>query len=425
MRFWAMCCLAGLSLCLAACDGEKKSAQAPQIPPPLVSVLEMKRADVPLYSVFMGQTEGSRSADVKPQVTGILLERLFEEGARVERGTPLFRLDPAPFKAALEQAQGQLASARSRLENARRENVRVQKLFKSNAVSQQERDNARAAFLSARAEAESARAAVEEARIRLGYTEVAAPLSGWTSREVSTVGSLVSPESVLTSISQSDPMDVLFAVPSEELSAMRDMEAKGRAKSYGQGSQAQILFLEGTEYALPGEVVFLDTQVNAATSAVRAKARFSNPQGRLLPGQFVSVRVGGASLLKALMLPQEAVMQTENGPAVYVLNKAGRAEQTAVHLGPAFGSEFLVESGLEEGQRVIVQGQDKVKPGQKVTPKLRDTSERTAASPEVALEAPGSSPISKAGESVEGAPAPVFERSNSTGKAPKKEARHE
>ena len=309
MSFWAMVCLAGLSLCLAACDGEReKSGQALQLPPPLVSVVELERVDVPLYSVFMGQTAGSLSAAVKPQVTGILQERLFEEGARVERGMPLFKIDPAPFKAALEQARGQLASAQSRLENARRENLRVQKLYKGNAVSQQERDNARATFLSARAEAESARAAVDEARIRLGYTDVDAPLSGWASREVSTVGSLVSPESVLTYINQNDPMDVLFAVPSAELAAMRDMEAKGRAQSYGQGSQAHLRLLEGEEYALPGEVIFLDTQVDASTSAVRAKARFPNPRGLLLPGQFAAVRVGGAKLIKALMLPQEAVM---------------------------------------------------------------------------------------------------------------------
>ena len=422
MRFWAMGCAAGLMLCLAACEGEKKSAQGP-LPPPLVSVLELKRADVPLYSVFMGQTAGSRSAAVKPQVTGILQERLFEEGARVEQGTPLFRLDAAPFKAALEQAQGQLASAKSRLENARRENARVQKLYKSNAVSQQERDNARAAFLSARAEAESARAAVEEARIRLGYTTVDAPLSGWTSREVTTLGSLVGPESVLTFIHQSDPMDVLFAVPGAELAAMRDMEAEGRARSYGRGSQAHLRVLDGGEYALPGEVFFLDTQVDAATSAVRAKARFPNPQGRLLPGQFAAVRVGGACLLKAVMLPQEAVMQTEGGPAVYVLDSEDRAVQKSVRLGPAFGAEFLVEGGLEEGQRVIVQGQDKVKPGQKVAPAVPE--EKGPAGVTGALEAPGSSRIPDARGAVDDAPAPVFPKQGEAGTPAQKETPHD
>ncbi|MBQ5728041.1 MAG: efflux RND transporter periplasmic adaptor subunit [Mailhella sp.] len=415
MRMLALGCLAGLCFCLVACEGEKKSAgAAAQIPPPLVTALTLERADVPIYAVFMGQTVGRHSAAVKPQVTGILQERLFEEGAQVMKGAPLFRIDPAPFKAALEQARGQLASAMSRLENARRENSRVQKLYKSNAVSQQERDSARAAFLSAKAEVESARAAVDEARIRLGYTRVDAPLSGWTSREVSTVGSLVSPESTLTFISQNDPMDVEFSVPSVELFSMRDMEARGRAQSYGQGSPASLRLLEGVEYDTVGKVVFLDTQVEAETSAVRAKARFPNPKGQLFPGQFVAVRVGGASLVKAIMLPQEAVMQTESGPSVYVLDKDSRAERRAVVLGPAFGSEFLVESGLEEGQRVIVQGQDKVRAGQKVTARAMEQKGRNAKAGEVpALMAPGSSNSPSKRGNVEDSPAPVFEGSNS------------
>ncbi|MBQ8744064.1 MAG: efflux RND transporter periplasmic adaptor subunit, partial [Mailhella sp.] len=208
MRFLILCSLAALAF--TACDGKKdeKQDQAAQLPPPKVSALTLSRMDVPIYAVFMGQTQGSHSAEVKPQVTGILQKRLFEEGARVKQGDALFQIDPAPFKAALEQARGQLAAAKSKLENARRENTRVQKLYKNNAVSQQQRDSALAAFLGAKADAESAQAAVDEAVIRLGYTRVNAPLAGYTSREVSTVGSLVSPESTLTFINQSDPMDV-------------------------------------------------------------------------------------------------------------------------------------------------------------------------------------------------------------------------
>ncbi len=416
MRFSAPACLAWLCFSLVACESEKTvQRQEDTLPPPLVSVITMEAADVPLFSTFMGQTAGFRSAAVKPQVTGILQERLFEEGARVEQGTPMFRIDPAPFKAALEQAQGQLASAKSQLENARRENMRVQRLYKSNAVSQQERDSARAAFLSAKAEAESARAAVDEARIRLGYTKVYAPISGWTSREVSTVGSLVSPESTLTYITQNDPMDVHFAVPSVELLAMRDMEARGRARSYGQGSPVSLRLLQGMDYAIAGEVVFLDTQVDTSTSAVRAKARFPNPQGILLPGEYATVQVGGASLVKALMLPQEAVVQTENGPCVYALDADDRAVLKAVELGPAFGGEFLVERGLESGQRVIVLGQDKVKPGKKVQTQMliRGGKEKSGEQRrELEMSGMSSRPESN---SIEDTPAPVFEKSNLPG----------
>ena len=407
-------CWASLLLCtcLVACDEGKKGREqvgTAKIPPPLVTVMKVERVDVPIYATFMGQTLGSRSAAVKPQITGILQKRLFEEGARVEQGDALFQIDPAPFKAALEQAQGQLASARSRLENARRENARVQKLYRENAVSQQDRDNARAAFLSAKADVDSAQASVDEARIRLDYCRVDAPLSGYTSREVTTEGSLVSPESTLTFINQNDPMDVQFAVPSVELFAMREMEARGAAQSYGQGSPASIRLLEGVEYGTPGEVVFLDTQVEAATSAVRAKARFSNPDGTLLPGQFVAVRVGGARLVKAIMLPQQALLQTEDGPCVYVLDEQDRVERRPITAGPAFGSYFLVEQGLEAGQRVVVEGQDKVEPGHQVTPSAMEMTVQggTDAHRET-LPTPGSmTPVE--GGVLENAPAPVKE----------------
>lgn len=330
--------------------------------------MELKRMDVPLYTTFMGQTLGSRSAAVKPQISGILLKRLFEEGAHVEKGDALFEIDSAPFKAALEQAQGQLASARSTFENARREYNRVQKLYAANAVSQQNRDNAQAAYQGAQAEMVSAQAAVDEAKIRLGYCRVDAPLSGYTSREVSTVGSLVGPDSTLTFINQSDPMDVQFAVPSVELFSMRNMEADGRAVSYGQGSTAVLSLLEGAEYREKGRVVFLDTQVDAATSSVRARARFPNPRGELLPGQFAAVRVGGAKLIRAIMVPQEALMQTEKGPCVYILEEGNRTSLVSVSVGPAFGGYFLVEKGLEAGQKIVVEGQDKATPGGEVSP---------------------------------------------------------
>lgn len=392
-------CILALCLASAACDDRKEAPAATSLPPPLVGVVRLERMDVPLYATFMGQTAGSHSAAVRPQVGGVLVSRLFEEGAFVQKGDALFEIDSAPYKAALEQAEAQLASAKSQLENARRENSRVQKLYAGNAVSQQERDSTLAAFRTAQAQVASAQAAVEEARIRLGWCRVESPLSGWTSREVSTVGSLVSAQDTLTYINQSDPMDVHFAVPSVELFSMRSMEEKGRAVSYGQGSPAGLRLLDGVGYSPEGKVVFLDTQVEVPTSAVQAKARFPNPAGTLLPGQFVTVRVGGARLVQALMLPQEALLQTERGPQVLVLDAADRASLVEVVPGPAFGDHFLVESGLEAGQRVVVQGQDKVRPGTVVMPQERTQSAG-------ALSTPDSSPVPVSG-GLESSPAPV------------------
>ncbi len=391
-------------LLLVACDGdEKKQSAEAALPPPFVKAVKLERMDVPLYATFMGRTEGSRSAAVKPQVSGILLKRFFREGAYVKQGTVLFEIDEAPFQAALRQAEGQLADAVSTLDNARKEYDRVQKLYAVNAVSRQERDSAYAAWKSAQGRRESAQAAVNDARIRLGYCRVEAPFSGFTSREVTRTGNLVGTDSTLTYINQSDPMDVEFSVPSVELFSMRDMESKGRAVSYGEGSSAELSLLDGTSYDRQGKVVFLDTQVDSSTSAVRARARFPNAEGRLLPGEFVIVRVGGARLVGAVMIPQEALMQTENGTAVYVLDEADRASLALVTLGPAFGSSFLLEKGLEPGQRIVVQGQNKVTSGQKV--RAENLRQSLKADP---LDTPNSSsPVT--GSGVEDAPAPVRE----------------
>lgn len=399
-----------LCLVLAACEDREKKTGETEVPPPVVTAVELVRMDVPLHATFMGQTEGSHAAAVRPQVTGILEKRLFEEGTRVEKGTPLFAIDDAPYRAALEQAQGQLSQAVSTLENARKEYERIRRLAGENAVSRQQYDSAYAAFRGAQAQTASARAAVEDARIRLGYCTVEAPLAGYTSREVTTVGSLVTPESTLTFINQTDPMDVQFSVPGVELFTMREMEAGGRAVSYGKGSVAELRLMEGVEYGRQGVVVFLDTQVESSTSAVRAKARFPNPDGTLMPGQFAIVRVGGARLVSALMLPQEALMQTERGPEVCVLDEENRASFVPVTTGPAFGSFFLVEKGLEAGQKVVVQGQNKVTPGGKTAPKLL----RQELMPD-SLDTPDSSnPVT--GRGVEAAPAPV---------SPSPEAYHE
>ena len=393
-------------LLLVACDGDDKKKSAGATPPPFVKAVRLERMDVPLYATFMGQTQGSRSAAVKPQVSGILVKRFFREGAYVKQGEVLFEIDDAPYQAALRQAEGQLSEAVSTLDNARREYERVRKLYASNAVSLQERDSAQAAWKSAQGRRESAQAAVNEARIRLGYCRVEAPFSGFTSREVTRTGNLVGTDSTLTFINQSDPMDVEFSVPSVELFSMRDMESKGRAVSYGEGSAAALSLLDGTDYDHQGSVVFLDTQVDSATSAVRARARFPNAEGRLLPGEFVIVRVGGAKLVGAVMIPQEAVMQTEQGTAVYALDDENRAHLAPVTLGPAFGSSFLLEKGLEHGQRIVVQGQNKVTAGQTV--RAEELRQSLKVDP---LDTPeSSSPVT--GSGVEDAPAPVREVSH-------------
>ena len=358
--------LVTLTFSLTACFEEKDKQAAPQTPPPLVGTLELKKENVPLQATYMGQTLGYLSVEVRAQTSGILKRRFFKEGDYVYQGQTLFEIDPASAQAALDQAKAQLTVAQTEYANAQREWNRIQPLYARNAVSQKDRDTAKAAYDSAKAQVASAQARVNEAQIQLDYTNVVAPISGFTSLAARDEGDLITMDSqgsLLTTINQTDPMYVTYAIPSADMMRMKRLVAQGKAKVSTEGTPARLAMLEGGVYQYPGFVTFVDTQVEPQTSVIRARAQFPNPESSLLPGQYASVTISGTSLEDVIMVPQTAVMNTAQGTMVYTVGKDNVATLTPVTLGDIFGSEFIVTEGLEPGTVIVVEGTNKVRPG--------------------------------------------------------------
>ena len=374
-RRFAAVLFACLTALAAGCNSEG-SAQPPagQAPPPSeVVVRTVAQADIPLTMEYMGQVAGSREVEVRARVGGILLKRSYTEGAQVRQGDVMFEIDPEPSKAALEQAQGALGQSEARLQKARRDLDRMSRLVKDGMVSRKDADDAKTEYESASADVRAAQAKVKEARINLGYTRVEAPVTGMTSKETRSEGSLVTLSadgSLLTTITRVDPVYVNFSIPGSESTRFRKARAEGRIDFEQDGNfTVSVLLPDGTPYSHPGRINFMDSQVDGPTGVVKARAEVPNPGGEILPGQFVRVKLKGARLLQALAIPQRAVLRTEQGTMVWVVDGAGVVAPRPVTLGETLDNNYLVEQGLKNGDRVIVEGIIKVRPGATVRPK--------------------------------------------------------
>lgn len=352
---------------LGGCRSEEK-AQTASFPPPLVGVMTVEARDVPVTYTYVGQTVGSRAVEVRAQVSGILMRRAYDEGAYVQKGQLLFEIEPDTYKAALRQAKGSMEQVQARFTQARQNLNRVLPLYAKNAVSQKDRDDAQAAFDGAKADLDSARAAVSEAEIKLSYAYVTAPVTGFTSREYHTVGNLITAgsqeSSLLTVINQNNPIYANFAIPSPQFMRIRVLYKQGRMKI--DNATAELALADGSVYGTPGKINFVDTAVNASTSVVAARAEFANPDMLVLPGQFVRVSIKGLELIGAIMVPQQAVIQTQKGSMVVVVDKDNRASMRLVDLGDNYGDAFLLNKGLESGERIVIEGGNKAVPGQPV-----------------------------------------------------------
>lgn len=358
--------LAVFGLLTFGCSSENQNAQS--MPPPLVSVMTVEERNVPVTNTFVGQTEGSRAVEVRAQVSGILMSRSYDEGGYVRRGQLLFEIEPDTYKAALAQAKGAMAQAQAKFVQAKQDLDRVIPLYAKNAVSQRDRDMAQSTFNSAKADLDSAKATVNEAEIKLGYAYVTTPVSGYAGQEYRTVGNLITAGSVdgslLTVVNQINPIYANFSIPSPQFMRMRTLEAQGRLRL--ENVYAEVSLADGTPYGTRGKITFVDKQVNPGTSVVAARAEFDNPDLLVLPGQFVRVTVFGATLVKAVLIPQKAVIQTQKGSMVVVIDKNGNAEMRAVDLGDNYGDNFLVNKGVTHGEQIVVEGSNKAVPGKPV-----------------------------------------------------------
>lgn len=411
--------VAGLLLVVVLLTGcERAVSQAPQgMPPPEVAVTTVAARTVPVVFEYVGQTAGAREVEIRARVTGIIQKRNYREGARVAAGQSLFTIDPAPFEAALARAEAELASTNARVLAGARNAARLKPLFEAKAVSQKDYDDAVAAEAIARADVQSAQAKVTEAKLNLRYSRVESPIAGVAGRALRSEGNFVSgPDVLLTTVSQTDPMFVLFGITDEErMKLNREIEA-GRVKLPKNGQfEVSVKLAEGTVYPKTGRVNFSDVHISGETGTSEARAQLPNPAGVLRPGQFVRVSLNGAQRIGAILVPQRAVLEGPQGKLVYVVSADSKAEARVVKVGDWHQDQWIVTDGLKVGDRVIVDGVMKIGPGAPVTVAQTPAPAPGGAPAEKAAGKPGN-PGTPPADRNKGATAPA----NKPGPAPAK-----
>jgi membrane fusion protein (multidrug efflux system) len=352
----AVCQLLLTVLCsaLLGCDGDANSNPEQAIP---VSTLRVTPKPVPVSLEAVGRSEGSKEVEIRARVSGIVQKQLYSEGAFVRAGAPLFQIERAPFEIALAQAKAAADQAEATNDQARRETDRLNGLLASAAVSKRMAEEAETAYRSAAAALASARAQVREAELNLSYTSVVAPIAGVTGRALHSEGSLITANtdrSLLTTISQTHPVWVRFAVSESEHDSLR------RANN-NEGAVALIL-ADGATYSEPGRLNFAGSTVDQELGTVQLRAEFPNPNLQILPGQFATVRVD-AGTQEALAVPQTAVLQGNQGRYVWTMSADGKAAQRTVEVGDWVGSDWIIRKGLSDGDVVILDNLMKLKPG--------------------------------------------------------------
>ena len=385
-KFWigGAFCLVVIGLIIGAAKPKQVSG-APSGPPPDVEVVQVQQREIPIYGEWIGTLDGFTNADVRAQVTGYLLRQGYQEGAFVKKGQLLFEIDPRPFQAALDQADGQLAQARAVLANAQAVQGRTEldvnryvPLAKEQAASQQDLDNAvqnnmaaKATVATAAAQIRSAEAAVETARINLDFTRLVAPIEGIAGQAQLQVGALVNPSSgPVTSVSTVDPIKVYFTVSETEyLDWNKRFPTETTRQAAGKSLRLELILADGSTYPREGSFYFADRQVNQSTGAIRIAGLFPNPGNILRPGGYGKVRTAVRVQEDALLVPQRAVSELQGSYQVAVVDGENKVSIRPVKVGDRVGTEWIVAEGLKQGERVVVEGVQKVRPGMQVNPK--------------------------------------------------------
>jgi membrane fusion protein (multidrug efflux system) len=337
-----------------------------------VGVVTVKPQPVTITTELPGRTSSYRVAEVRPQVSGVLLKRLFVEGSEVKEGQPLYQIDPAPFQASYDSAKATLEHAQAELTTAKLLEERYRPLVEVNAVSRQQYDNAVASALQAQADVASGKAVVETARINLAYTHVLSPISGRTSRSSITEGALVTANQTtsLVTVTQLDPIYVDVTQPATVLLRLqRELEA-GQLVNRGDNAAVVGLKLEdGSEYSREGSLKFSEVTVDQSTGSVTLRAEFPNPSHLLLPGMFVRARIQEGVRQQALLVPERGVTHDQRGePVALIVGDGNKVQQRTLKTDRVVGDQWLVVGGIQPGDRVVVSGVQKAHPGDQVTP---------------------------------------------------------
>ena len=357
---------AGTVLVLTGCS-EPPAASGPGQQIPEVAVVTLNTSTVALSTELPGRTTDFRQAEIRPQVSGILQQRLFTEGQQVEAGQLLYKIDPATYQAALNSAEAAVSSAKALQHNARLKADRINGLLGSKVISQQDADDANALLMQADAAVVSAEAARLTAQINLNYTDIKAPIAGQIGRSMVTEGALLTANQAqgLATIRQLDPIYVDLTQSSNEL-----IKLKRQIRASGDREQvtAELLLDDGSSYSQPGSLQFSEVNVDPGTGMVTLRAVFPNNNGDLLPGMFVRARLHHGNNTQAILVPQKAVSRTPKGDAtVMLVNKDNQVELRPITLGGSFDQHWLVTSGLTIGEQVIVAGLQKIRPGATVS----------------------------------------------------------
>lgn len=357
---------------LAGCGDKTAQAQGTGAPPPPeVAVVTVQPERIAVTTELPGRVEARRIAQVRARVPGIVQKRVFKEGSDVKAGDVLYKIDPAQFRAAYNSAQATLAKAEANLAQANLKVQRYKPLVETTAISKQEFDDALTAQKQTAADVAAAKAAVETAHLNLSYATVTAPISGRIGRSLVTEGALVGQGEAtpLATVQQLDPIYVTLTQSSADLLRLKQAMANGKLKSVGKDKASVTLVTDdGRQYPLPGKLLFSDVSVDESTGAVTLRAEFPNPEHFLLPGMYARARLEQAVDDKAIMVPQQAVSRSPDGASVMLVGADGKVVPQPVQTGAAQGNNWVVTQGLKTGDRVIVEGLQKIKPGATVKP---------------------------------------------------------
>jgi membrane fusion protein (multidrug efflux system) len=354
---------------LTACA--KKQASPTNATPVQVEVARVEQRDVTLYGDWVATLDGYVNAQIQPQVSGYMIKQDYREGSVVQSDQVLFEIDPRPFEATLDQAEGQLAQARAQLELAEINVKRDTPLAEAHAIAQSQLDNEVQQQAAQGAAVRTAEANVEQARLNLGFTKVRSLVTGIAGRAMTQVGSLVSQSTALTTISQVNPIKVYFSISEQEY-----LELSGRVKAgaradllrNGNSIPLQLTLGNGNIYPYKGQIVFVDRQVNSQTGTIQIAGSFPNPRNLLRPGQFGRIKAETEVRHDALLIPQRAVNELQGSYQVAVVGSGNVVQIRSVALGPQLGSDFIITSGINPNERVVTEGVSKLKDGMRVSP---------------------------------------------------------
>ncbi|MGH8227848.1 MAG: efflux RND transporter periplasmic adaptor subunit [Steroidobacteraceae bacterium] len=361
--------LLGIGVTFLVCSGCGHGGSGASSPPQ-VEVAPVVQRDVRIYGTWVATLEGYVNAQIEPHVTGYLVKQDYREGSFVAKGEVLFEIDPRPFQAALDAAKAQLAEAEAKLGNAKLNVQRDIPEAKVEAIPQMQLESDTHAELAAQASVEAGKAAVEQAALNLGFTKVRSFIAGIAGLAQSQVGNLVTPSTVLTGVSDVDPIKAYFPVSGAEYLRLAAPEAPGAVSLLSGGSAAplQLILSDGRTFAHGGHILFADRQIDPATGTIRIVAAFPNPGNLLRPGEYGKIRAVTEVLKGALLVPQRAVTQLQGSDQVAVVGRDDKITIRSVETGERVGSMWVITRGLAPGERVVAEGTQKVADGMAVTP---------------------------------------------------------